>query len=240
VTARSEILFISDLHLDQNHPEITQQFLSFIETRATQARVLYILGDLFEVWIGDDDEASAFKPVFNALHQLSQSVAIYFIHGNRDFLIGEQFANRTGMHIIHEPAVIQLGNTKVGLMHGDLLCTDDIDYQNFRQMVRDPEWQEEFLAQSLEERRLIATQLRDKSSREMKAKETEIMDVTQQTVIDYFDSLGIDVLIHGHTHRPALHKLDNNKLRFVLGDWHPEASYLCWKDNTFTLIDTRV
>lgn len=240
MTRSSETLFISDLHLDQNKPEITQQFLSFIKTRAIQARVLYILGDLFEVWLGDDDEAAGFKPVITALQQLSKSVEIYFIHGNRDFLVGQSFAERTGMTIIQEPTVIQPGSTRIGLMHGDLLCTDDVDYQNFRRMVRNPEWQQQFLGQSLSQRQAIAASLRDKSARAMEAKEIEIMDVNQQTVLRYFDQLNIDVLIHGHTHRPSIHSIADDKQRIVLGDWNPEASFISWKDNNFELTDKRV
>ena len=236
----TEILFISDLHLDQSKPEITQQFLRFIETRAVQARVLYILGDLFEVWLGDDDEAVDFEAVLLALKQLSQSVEIVFIHGNRDFLIGQSFASRTGMTIIQEPVIIQPGSKKVGLMHGDLLCTDDVDYQNFRQQVRDPQWQQQFLHQSLSQRQTIAANLRDKSSRAMEEKEIEIMDVNQQTVLRYFDELNIDILIHGHTHRPGIHSIAGNKQRIVLGDWNPAASFISWKNDRFELSDDRV
>lgn len=238
--ASSEILFISDLHLDQSKPDITQNFLSFIETRAIQARVLYILGDLFEVWLGDDDEAVDFQSVFTALHKLSQSVKIFFIHGNRDFLISQSFSERTGMTLIQEPRVIQLGTRQVGLMHGDLLCTDDVDYQNFRSMVRNTEWQRQFLEQSLSERREIADQLRNKSTRAMKAKEIEIMDVNHKTVVGYFDQLNIDVLIHGHTHRPGIHLIAGNKQRMVLGDWNPEASFISWKNDQFELVDKRI
>lgn len=240
MTESSEILFISDLHLDQDKAEITQNFLSFIQTRAIQARVLYILGDLFEVWLGDDDEAIDFQSVFTALKQLSESTEIYFIHGNRDFLIGRSFAERTGMTIIQEPTVIKMGSKRVGLMHGDLLCTDDVDYQNFRCMVRKPEWQQQFLGQSLSQRQAIASSLRDKSTRAMEAKEFEIMDVNQHTVLKYFDQLNIDVLIHGHTHRPGIHTSANGKQRIVLGDWNPEASFISWKDNNFELTDKRI
>ena len=233
----SDILFISDLHLDRDKPDITQNFLHFLETRAIQARVLYILGDLFEVWLGDDDTSSHFQPVLERLYRLSQSVDIYFIHGNRDFLVGQQLAARCGMTILQEPEIIHLGSTKVGLMHGDLLCTDDVDYQNFRKLVRNPDWQRQFLSKPLAERQQIAASLRDQSADAMAQKEIEIMDVNQSTVIDQFNALNIDVLIHGHTHRPAIHSLPNNRQRIVLGDWRPSASYLSWSNGDFHLLD---
>jgi len=240
VSNHSEILFISDLHLDQSHPQITENFLHFLKTRAPKARVLYILGDLFEVWLGDDDPAEEFQVVFNALQQLALDTEVFFMHGNRDFLIGDQLTRRLNLTLIHDPTVITLGSHKVGLMHGDLLCTDDIDYQNFRQLVRDPQWQQEFLAKPLSERKSIAAGLREKSSDAMQQKQNNIMDVNQQSVVDSMQNLDIDILIHGHTHRPAVHPLTGNKQRFVLGDWQPEPSYLSWSEGKFTLIDSRL
>lgn len=240
MTIHSEILFISDLHLDQQRPAITENFLSFMHNRSSKARGLYILGDLFEVWLGDDDSSSEYQPVFDALHHFSQNGELYFLHGNRDFLIGHQFARQVGLSIIQDPCVIQLGSKRVGLMHGDLLCTDDVDYQNFRQLVRNSDWQQAFLAKSLTERQAIAAQLRDKSIEAMSGKADAIMDVNQQTVLDTFLQLNIDTLIHGHTHRPGNHRLPTSKQRIVLGDWNPEPSYLSWKNDEFTLIDKRL
>ena len=240
MSGSKEILFVSDLHLDRDKPEITRNFLHFLETRAVNARVLYILGDLFEVWLGDDDEAEHLHPLFEALQALSRKVEILFLHGNRDFLVGEQLAQRCGMSLFEEPRVITLGKHRVGLMHGDLLCTDDVDYQKFRTMVRGDEWQQQFLSQPLAERQRLAAALRDKSSAAMQAKTIDIMDVNQQAVEQRFAELDIDVLIHGHTHRPAMHSMSNNRRRIVLGDWQPEPSYLSWAEGEFTLVDPRV
>lgn len=233
----SEILFISDLHLDRNKPAITKQFLTFLKTRAQHARVLYILGDLFEVWLGDDDQSEAFQPVIKALQNLAKKTQLFFLHGNRDFLIGQQLASHIGFTIISDPSVIKLGQQQVALMHGDLLCTDDIDYQNFRKLVRSKDWQQTFLAKPLNERHSIADDLRDKSSQAMAAKEFEIMDVNQQTVMDTFQQLRVDTLIHGHTHRPAIHHLPEDKQRIVLGDWNPGPSFLSWNEGEFSLVD---
>ncbi len=236
----SEILFISDLHLDQGRPEVTEQFVAFLQTRADEARVLYILGDLFEVWLGDDDPAEEFSAVFSALQALSQTRPCYFMHGNRDFLIGSQLAQKLGFEILDDPTVIEFDGQQVGLMHGDLLCTDDVDYQNFRQMVRNPDWQQQLLAKSLTERKAIAAQLRQESGAAMSGKSYQIMDVNQKTVQQTFDELGIDILIHGHTHRPAIHELGDKRQRIVLGDWNPGPSYLSLRDGHFNLVDPRV
>ncbi len=236
----SEILFISDLHLDQGRPEVTEQFVTFLQTRAVEARVLYIMGDLFEVWLGDDDPAEEFSTVFSALQALSQTRRCYFMHGNRDFLIGSQLAKKLGFEILDDPTVTEFDGQRVGLMHGDLLCTDDVDYQNFRQLVRNPEWQQQLLAKSLTERKAIAAQLRQESGAAMSDKSYQIMDVNQQSVLQTFDELGIDILIHGHTHRPAIHELGEKRQRIVLGDWNPGPSYLSLRDGQFRLVDPRV
>ncbi len=236
----SEILFISDLHLHQSQPGITENFLNFIETRARRARVLYILGDLFEVWLGDDDPAQEYSRVLDALHHLSLSTELYFMHGNRDFLVGEQLARRVNLTLLEDPTVFQLGSAQVALMHGDLLCSDDVDYQNFRKLVRDPEWQQNFLAKPLTERQAIANALREKSGAEMQHKKNAIMDVNPQTVEQTMKNLNVDILIHGHTHRPGISQLAENKQRITLGDWHPEPSYLSWNNGEFTLVDSRV
>jgi UDP-2,3-diacylglucosamine hydrolase len=235
----AEILFVSDLHLDQKQPEITKNFVNFLKARASQARALYILGDLFEVWLGDDDESESFSEVFENLKTFSSHAQLYFIHGNRDFLVGQQLADKLGITLLTEPQLIQLGDQKVALMHGDLLCTDDVDYQNFRNLVRQPAWQQQFLAKPLSERQQIAAALRQESAQAMNQKTSLIMDVNQTTVENLFDELGIDILIHGHTHRPAVHQHGQTRQRFVLGDWRPEASYISWKNNGLTLHDPR-
>jgi UDP-2,3-diacylglucosamine hydrolase len=240
VSENSEILFISDLHLDQNRPEIIEYFVTFLKARATHARALYILGDLFEVWLGDDDEVTAFSEAFEALSDFSSRAELYFMHGNRDFLVGQNLSAKLNMTLLTEPQLLQLGEQKIALMHGDLLCSDDVDYQNFRKLVRQPEWQQDFLSKPLSERQNIADALRKESAQAMDRKTTQIMDVNQQTVERTFNHLDIDILIHGHTHRPAIHQLSGNKQRIVLGDWHPEASYLSWKQGRFNLHDPRI
>ena len=237
---RPEILFISDLHLDRQHPQVIDNFIDFMKTRASKARVLYLLGDLFEVWLGDDDPAPAFQPVFDALKTFSAHGKLYFMHGNRDFLIGPGLAETLNGSILQDPTIIQLGDNQVALMHGDLLCTDDVDYQNFRQLVRNPQWQHDFLAKPLQERHSIAAGLREKSHLAMQEKQHEIMDVNLSTVEQTMRDLDVDVLIHGHTHRPAMHHLEGNKKRYVLGDWNPGPSYLSWSNDQFKLIDSRV
>ena len=236
----NEILFISDLHLDQSKPEISQHFLTFIKTRATHARVLYILGDLFESWSGDDDPAEQFNTIFKALQNLAKSTQIYFLHGNRDFLVGQQLAQKIGFKIIPSATVIELSSQKVALLHGDELCTDDVEYQKFRTMVRDHQWQQNFLAKSLNERLAIAAQLRTQSHAAMQHKSIAIMDVNQQTVTDTFERLNVNTIIHGHTHRPAVHLLEQDRRRFVLGDWNPQPSYINWSNGELKLKDVRI
>ena len=235
-----EILFISDLHLDQNNPEIRNHFVTFLKARAADARALYILGDLFEVWLGDDDEAGALREVFDALAAFSSKAELYFMHGNRDFLLGQALAKRLNMTLLPDPHIIQLGELRVALMHGDLLCTDDVDYQNFRQLVRQPTWQQEFLSKPLSERQQIAQALRKESAQAMNQKASQIMDVNKQSVSELFDELNIDILIHGHTHRPAVHAIEKNRQRMVLGDWQPQASYISWDGRRLELHDPRV
>ncbi len=235
-----EILFVSDLHLDRSQPEITQHFIQFLKARAAHARALYILGDLFEVWLGDDDPADAFSEVFGALKRLSSSCELFFLAGNRDFLVGQALMTRLDMQLIEDEYRIKLGEHHVALKHGDALCTDDVEYQKFKAMVRNPQWQQQFLAKPLTERQAISEALRQQSKNATRQKAMEITDVNAQAVEDCFERLGIDVLIHGHTHRPAIHHLPGSRQRIVLGDWHPGPSYLSWKDGAFSLFDDRV
>jgi len=235
-----EILFISDLHLDQNKPEISEHFVTFLKTRAAHARVLYILGDLFEVWSGDDSPVDEFNEIFTELKSLSQTTDIFFLHGNRDFLVGQQFANKTGIQIIQSPHLINLDSKQIALLHGDELCTDDVEYQAFKKMVRDKEWQQKFLSKPLTERLAITAQLRQQSKAAMSEKSVSIMDVNKQAVEGTFTQLNVNTIIHGHTHRPAIHTLDQGHRRYVLGDWNPEPSYISWKNGELKLIDPRV
>ncbi len=221
------ILFISDLHLHESRPQITRAFFHFLHTQATQAEALYILGDFFDAWIGDDDDATLPQLVSAELLALrQQGVAIYFQHGNRDFLLGEGYAAKAGMSLIPESTVIDLYGTATLLLHGDTLCTADKDYQQFRSMVRSSQWQQQILAQPLAARRALAKQLRDKSQSMNSLKAEDIMDVTPDEVVVQMTNANVTRLIHGHTHRPARHTLAiNGKMseRIVLGDWHNQG-----------------
>ena len=190
--------------------------------------------------MGDDDSAEDLGPVFDAIRQLTLTTEVFFLHGNRDFLVGDVTARKLGIHILKDPQIIHLGSHRVALMHGDQLCTDDNEYQEFRAQVRSAQWKQNFLAKPLSERQSIAAQLRAQSQLAMQQKSDSIMDVNQQTTSEYFDQLGVDTIIHGHTHRPCIHKDNPAKLRIVLGDWNPEPSYLSWQDGRFDLFDPRV
>lgn len=236
-----EQLFVSDCHLDPGRPQVTQALTTFLRQRAARASHLYILGDLFEVWLGDDDPAPDFQPVIDSLRHLAKTCNIFFMAGNRDFLIGEDFAGRVGLTLLREPYALRLGESRVLLLHGDSLCTDDHDYQAFRAMVRNSQWQAEFLARPLPERQRIATQLRRDSAAAMSLKASEIMDVNAIAVADCFRENNADVIIHGHTHRPAVHRYDPQRTRIVLGDWVREPSFLSWSsEHGFQLSDPRV
>lgn len=225
-----ETLFISDLHLDRERPEILSLFVDFLATRATDADALYILGDLFEYWIGDDDPPGPLGPALDGLRQLtSRGVPVYFMHGNRDFLIGDGFVSRTGVQLLDDPTVIDLYGIPTLLMHGDSLCIDDVGYQALREQLRNEEWQAEFLARPLETRRAYAQDLRDRSRAATAEKAETIMDVNRREVIDTMRMHGVARLIHGHTHRPAVHPFelgDRPAERIVLGDWYDQGSAL--------------
>ena len=216
-------LFISDLHLEPTRPALTTLFLDFLEQRARQAEALYILGDLFEAWIGDDDDAEPGQTVAAALRRLTdQGVPAYFLHGNRDFLLGERFAAASGMHLLPESVVIDLAGERVLLLHGDTLCTDDVEYQAFRAQVRDPAWRARILALPLAQRRILAGQMRETSRQSARQKTADIMDVNPTAVDQALRAHRVRCLIHGHTHRPAMHHwtLDGQPARrVVLSDW---------------------
>lgn len=228
-------LFISDLHLDAERPQITDLFVHFLRGEARQADALYILGDLFEAWVGDDDPSEVGAIVAREIRALVDAgVPVFFMHGNRDFLLGNAYARRAGMTLLPDPSVIVLHGKPVLLMHGDLLCSDDIAYQQFRTQVRDPRWQAQFLSQPLPARLAFARQAREASARHQSglkdqgAMET-ITDVAPLTVADTLRRFGIDALVHGHTHRPAVHALDiegASAERIVLGDWYEQGSVL--------------
>ena len=225
-----ETLFISDLHLDPERPAITELFLTFLEKRAARAEALYILGDLFEAWVGDDDDAPMNLAVCSALKACAKSgTAVYVMHGNRDFLLGSVFAEQSAVTLLDDPARIDLYGTPTLLMHGDLLCTDDTGYLGFRKMVRDPDWQSAMLARPLEERRLMAQEMRASSREQTGGKPEAIMDVNSDAVIDVMRAQQVTRLIHGHTHRPGVHEMDvagEVSQRIVLGDWYEQGSML--------------
>lgn len=225
-----ETLFISDLHLRPTRPAITRQFLEFLENRANGAAALYILGDLFDTWVGDDDPSPPAKQVKRALKKLSYSgTPIYFQQGNRDFLIGERFLNETGLRLIDDYSVIDLYGSRTLLMHGDLLCTDDVAYLEFRKKARSPQWQIEVLSKPLWLRLAYARWYRFRSYYHKRNKTAEIMDVNPQTVESIMQKHQVQRLIHGHTHRPAEHRFEINGTaaqRIVLAQWERSGSVL--------------
>ena len=221
-------LFVSDLHLDPSRPEITALFLRFLREEAADAEALYILGDLFEAWVGDDSPGEPAASVRAALRDIVDGgTRVYLMRGNRDFLFGPRFAAESGAQLLPDPAMINLYGEPALLMHGDLLCSDDAAYQQFRSMVRKPAWQEEFLARPLAERLEFAEKARAASKQHQHGAMESIMDVTPATVEATMARHGAARLIHGHTHRPAIHALTVNAQRaqrIVLGDWYTQGS----------------
>ncbi len=225
-------LFISDLHLEAARPEIGEQFIEFLEGPARRADALYILGDLFEAWIGDDDPSDYYAGMKRAIRALADTgVPVFFMHGNRDFLIGDRFADETGVTLLDDPHEIEIFGEKVLLSHGDFLCTDDVEYQQVRAMTRNPEWQAMMLAKSVEERSAFARQAREQSMARGQVTDMDIMDVNQQAVESAIREHACDILLHGHTHRPAVHPfhVDGRPVhRIVLGDWYEQGSMVEW------------
>jgi UDP-2,3-diacylglucosamine hydrolase len=225
-------LFISDLHLCASRPHITTAFLDFLKNTASHASALYILGDLFEYWAGDDDLGDVnHQTIVSAFRALADSgVKLYFMHGNRDFLISSQFCNAAKITLLHDPYLINLHGKPVLLSHGDELCTDDASYQEFRHLVRDSNWQKEFLSLPLQSRKEKIESIRGRSELEKSQKSVEIMDVNQEAVFNLLKKYHYpELLIHGHTHRPNQHhfQLDEHQItRWVLGDWYEQGSYL--------------
>ena len=234
-------LFISDLHLEESRPDITNAFLSFLEERAAGAEKLFILGDFFEAWIGDDERTPLQETVAGALRQLSdQGTKIFLMHGNRDFLIGQDFCDRAGATLLADPSVVDLYGTPTLLMHGDSLCTADVEYQKFRTNMRSPQWQQMILQRPLADRQLMARQLREISMAKNQGKAESIMDVTPDEVVNALETHGVQRLIHGHTHRPAIHQLEANgkpAQRFVLGDWDTHVWWLEINDGADPVLD---
>jgi UDP-2,3-diacylglucosamine hydrolase len=232
-------LFVSDVHLDAEAPQATEQFLAFLGTEAARAEALYILGDLFEAWVGDDDRDPEKERVCAGLRSLTaQGVACFVLHGNRDFLLGAGFSARSGCRLLADPVVAEFDGERVLLTHGDALCTDDHAYQELRTLVRQPAWQQRFLALPLEHRELLANEARAGSRRHTARTVPNIMDVNQSAVAAALRAARTRRVIHGHTHRPGVHdfELDGTAAqRIVLGAWYEEGSYLRYEGGRYEL-----
>ena len=228
-------LFVSDLHLEAERPDIGEQFIEFLKTDASEAEALYILGDLFEAWVGDDDPNAHYFKIKRALRKLTDGgIPVYFLHGNRDFMIGKGFANETGVKILPDPYRVDMYGQKALLSHGDALCTDDVQYQRVRVMTRNPDWQASMLAKPLKERLRIAAEARRQSLEQTLNLNMNIMDVNQDAVKKALIEHRVDILLHGHTHRPAVHDVNEdqglNATRIVLGDWYEQGSVVRWDE----------
>ena len=212
--------FISDLHLSEHMPSVTEGFFEFLKTAAQELSHLYILGDLFEAWVGDDDDSQHAMSVMQKInHATRNGLEIFFIHGNRDFLCGQKFAEQSNLTLLPDPFFLNFFDQKIALSHGDNFCTEDLEYIKFKKEVRSEKWQQEFLQKPLDDRLNIASNMRDASQKNNSNKDISIMDVTPNAIQEFFAEHRIDLLIHGHTHRPNTHQI-NSGTRIVLGDWH--------------------
>ena len=236
--------FISDLHLDETRPHTTALFKSFAEKLKENdpQTELYILGDLFESWIGDDYKNELHNEVKTTLNSLTGSgIKVFFLYGNRDFLIGEEFLSETGVELLIDPFLLKSNGKTILLTHGDQMCIDDVEYQTFRSIVRNPDWQKDFLNFPISKRLKIAGETKDASKQSKQEKSMEIMDVNQEEVLRVFKQHGVNTMIHGHTHRPMIHELKiDGRLcsRYVLGDWNKtSAMVLQWSKESLELID---
>lgn len=236
--------FIGDVHLPTDRTPVTALLDQFLQRIGGKADALYILGDLFEVWLGDDLSPQHYQAVIQALrHTAQQHTPVYLMHGNRDFLVGERFANAAGCQLIADPLIINLYGHRTLLTHGDQLCTDDVAYQKYREEVRNPLWQQKFLSLSPAEREATAARYRAESKKQTAEKSMQIMDVNQHAVREIMQDYDVARMIHGHTHRPGVHDFfidDHPAQRYVLGDWHTTGSALkcdakSWALETFTL-----
>ena len=234
------VFFISDLHLQESRPELTEAFINFLAKKINSEDELYILGDFFEQWIGDDHENQFISLIKKNLREKTTSGSkIYFMHGNRDFLIGKKFCNDVNSILLDDPHELEISKKKILLMHGDSLCTDDKDYQEFRLLVRNKNWQDEFLSKDLSERKEVAKSLREVSKLENKSKDEAIMDVNNLEVLKTIKENSLDILIHGHTHRPFVHD-ENGVPRMVLGDWGSHLWYIKSTDGEFELVKEKI
>lgn len=230
--------FISDLHLQPSREDLFRGYVAFCDKHLSPSDTLYILGDFFDAWIGDDEDGEFYLKVKNQLRALVQSgCPVFFMHGNRDFLIGKQFAADTGIRLLDEYSSVELlsGQTAL-LLHGDSLCTGDVEYMAFRQQVRSPEWQAQILGLPLEHRRVMAADLRAKSKSMNSNKAEDIMDVSESSVKQAFEEAGVALMIHGHTHRPNRHQTSHDE-RIVLGDWDEKGWYLIDTEEGLDLVE---
>jgi UDP-2,3-diacylglucosamine hydrolase len=232
-------LFVSDVHLNSARPQIVRAFLDFLDQQARHADALYILGDLFDLWLGDDDDKPPHANVTEALAALTATgLPVSVVHGNHDFLLGKKFAKRSGCKLLRDHTVIDVYGKPALIMHGDTLCTRDVEYQKFRKMTRNPLTQKMFLTMSLAKREEKAASIRSEAKRDVALKSDDIMDVTQEAVEEVMRKHSVRHLIHGHTHRPAIHEftLDGHEAtRIVLGDWYEQDSVLIWNDTGYRL-----
>lgn len=232
-------LFVSDLHLDAGSPAAVEQFLAFLRTYAANAEALYILGDLFEAWVGDDESEQDKQAVCEGLRALTSSgVACFVLHGNRDFLLGRGFCDNTGCRLLPDPVIAEFDGERVLLTHGDALCTDDHSYQELRSIVRTAPWQRRFLALPLADRELLANQARAGSRQHTSRTIPQIMDVNPEAVARAYQVTGVRRIIHGHTHRPGIHDttVDGARAqRIVLGAWYEQGSYLVYENEHYEL-----
>jgi len=232
-------LFVSDVHLNSARAEIVRAFIAFLEQKARDADALYILGDLFDEWLGDDDDKAPHGQVTDALAALTATgVPVSVVQGNHDFLLGKKFAKRSGCKLLRDDTIIDVYGTSTLIMHGDTLCTRDVDYLAFRKMARNPIMQKMFLAMSLKSRAQQAAKIRHESSADVALKSDNIMDVTPEAVDAVMNKYKVRHLVHGHTHRPAIHNFaldDGEATRIVLGDWYEQDSVLIWDEAGYRL-----
>ena len=230
------IAFVSDLHLEPIENKKVKVFFQFLNNAVYKYEELYILGDFFEYWIGDDDIQPANKLIMQTLKTASDNgLKIYFIHGNRDFLVGSGFESETGVRILEDQYTFSLEGKKIMIAHGDTFCIDDVEYQEMKRKIRSDSWKKDFLAKSISERVDFANDLRKRSAERNSNKPENIMDVNDDYVLEIIQREKIDILIHGHTHRPAVHKLSNGSTRAVLGSWEDSGSVIEYSQGNIEL-----
>lgn len=237
-------LFVSDVHLDSRYRDTANSFLGLLNGAARAVDEIYILGDLFEYWLGDDDDDEFKNNCVGELAALSDSgVSGYFMHGNRDFMIGDGFVERSGFTLLPDPVTIDMNGSPLLLSHADLYCTDDVEYQAFRQQVRNPQWQAQMRSVPLEQRRKLAEDMQTASKSATAGKDLEIMDVNAQAIAGVMRDSGVQMMLHGHTHRAAIHRFTLDTLpalRIVLGDWYSRSSYIIWDSNGFEFFEAEL